>query len=198
MEVIRGDETSNSYSTLNRTTIMSGSSGKKRVKKIRKKNYHKYDVEEDGGEDDVYEKIIEKTKIIVKKGKKGKKVQGSGSDEEYEYVEYDDNESLNGMREIGVYSLYMSSDLTVKHRTPKGATCMAWNGNKIKTFDGLIYNHNLRCAHTLIQDRIDGTFSVILHACPSTSHQPCAHSIEIIMANAKYSIEKLSTNIKLK
>lgn len=197
MEVVRGAESAHSFSTLNRTLVMNGSTtGGKKLKKIRKKNYHKYDVDGGDDEDDVYEEIITKTKIIKKKGKKKSKAKG-GYESFEEYDEYDDTEAINGMREIGVYSLYMSNDLMVKHRTPKAATCITWNGNKIKTFDGLIYNHNLHCTHTLAQDRIDGTFSVVLRACPSIpkseQQQTCAHSIDITMANTKYTIEKLST-----
>lgn len=203
MEIIQGKEQSRSFSTVNRTTIMGGSSGgRRRTKKIRRKKITKThniedEEEEDGGES--YEKIITKTKIVVHKGrkvKKPKKVHGNAEyeyeDEEYEDEEGGENEAYDGMSAIGVQSLYISSGLMVKHRVPKPATCTTWNGNKIKTFDGLIFNHNLYCSHTLLQDRIDGTFSVVLRACSSSYKEPCSHAIDIMMANIKYKLENIS------
>ena len=199
MEIVRGNELSQSFATLNRTTIMGGGviGGTRRVKKIRKKGHKSFEVEGEDEDSGSYEKIIKTKTIIVKKGRKTKKGKGSyGDDEEYEY-EYEDedgaSEGFNGMQAIGVYSLYISSGLTVKHRVPKPATCTTWNGNKVKTFDGLIYTHNLRCSHTLIQDKIDGTFGIVLRACSHTNQQPCPHALEIMMSNTKYILESIST-----
>lgn len=196
MEVIHGKEQSQSFSTVNRTTTLSGTGGRRRVKKIRKKLKKPVeggDDEED--EDESYEKIITKTKIVVKKGRKVKKPKQP--QDEYEYEEYEDeegdeNQGYDGMSAIGVQSLYISSGLTVKHRVPKPATCTTWNGNKVKTFDGLIYNHNLYCSHTLLQDRIDGTFGVVLRACSSSHKEPCSHALDIMISNTKYKLENLS------
>lgn len=203
MEIIHGKEQSHSFSTVNRTTIMGGSSssGRRRVKKIRKKKKHhtiegEEEEEEDG--DESYEKIITKTKIVVHKGKKTKTPKKKAHEsEEYEYEEYEDeeedeNDAYDGMSAIGVQSLYISSGLMVKHRVPKPATCTTWNGNKVKTFDGLIYNHNLYCSHTLVQDRIDGSFSVVLRACSSSFKDPCSHAIDIMISNVKYKLENIS------
>lgn len=194
MEVIRGKESSHSYSTLNRTTILSGSGGgtKKVIKRRRKKGQRaEVDEDEDSGS---YEKIIKKTQtIIVKKGRKTKKGKEAQEDEYEDYVEYEDEggEAYDGMQAIGVQSIYISSGLTVKHRVPKPATCTTWNGNKVKTFDGLIYNHNLRCSHTLVQDKIDGTFSVVLRACSSSQNKTCPHALEIMFSNTKYVLESI-------
>lgn len=190
MEMIRGPETS--YSALNRTTVLSGNT-KRKVKKIRK-NIHRGVGDDDDGS---YEKIIEKTKIIVKKGRKT----GSGtygSEEEYEEYEYvDDTDAMNGIQAFGVYSLYVSNDLSIKHRVPKAATCTTWNGNKVKTFDGLIYSHDLRCSHTLIQDKIDGSFRVGLRGCGAAEDGHCSHVIEILMSNTKYIIQNMNNAIVL-
>lgn len=194
MEIIRGKELSHSYSTVNRTTVVGGSSGgTRRVKKIRKKGHKSYDIEGDDEDDGSYEKIITKTKIIVKKGRKTKKTKGYDSGE-FEYVEYEDengNEAIDGMSAIGVQSLYISNGLMVKHRVPKPATCTTWNGNKIKTFDGLIFTPNLYCSHTLVKDRVDGTFGIFLIACPSNRQQPCPHALEIMLSNDKYLLESV-------
>lgn len=204
MEIIHGKEQSRSFSTVNRTTIMGGSSSsgtRRRVKKIRKKKkMHTIEGDEEEEEDDgeSYEKIITKTKIVVHKGKKKvKKPKKAHASEEYEYEEYEDeeegeNDAFDGMSAIGVQSLYISSGLVVKHRVPKPATCTSWNGNKVKTFDGLIYNHNLYCSHTLLQDRIDGSFSVVLRACPSSYKEPCSHAIDIMISNVEYKLENIS------
>lgn len=199
VEVIRGDEQSQSYNLVNRTTTLGGSSGgTKKIKKIRRKGKKKVEAEGDYDEDESYEKIIEKTKIIVKKGRKSKKGKEAYEDEYEEYEdEVADNEAYNGMQAIGVHSLYISSGLTIKHRVPKPATCTTWNGNKVKTFDGLIYTHSFRCSHTLLQDKIDGTIGIVLRACPSTvamiaQQQPCPHALEIMMSNTKYILENIS------
>lgn len=200
MEIINGKEQSRSFSTLNRTTVLSGSGGRRRVKKIRKKGKKTHIIEgeeeeEDGGES--YEKIITKTKIVVKKGRKTIKPKKSHETDEYEYEEYEDeeggeNDAYDGMSAIGVQSLYISSGLTVKHRVPKPATCTTWNGNKVKTFDGLIFNHNLYCSHTLLQDRVDGSFGIVLRACSSSYREPCPHALDIMMSNTKYKLENIS------
>jgi von Willebrand factor len=89
----------------------------------------------------------------------------------------------------GVYSLYTSEDLEVTYKIPRPKTCMTWNGNKIKTFDGVQFTHELICSHTLVQD-IDGTFSIILRACPYESIQPCAHALEIFTQSERFTFEK--------
>lgn len=193
MEIVRGAEQSHSFSTLNQTSILSGqTSGGRKIKKIRKKG-HKYDLDDQDNDDESYEKIITKT-IIVKKGRK--RVKGHRADSEEEEYEYEDedSETIDGMQTIGVYSLYVTNDLSVKHRVPKAATCITWNGNKIKTFDGLIYSHNLRCSHTLVKDSVDGSFSVNLHGC---SNGDCSHIIEIWMSNTKYHLENVNGSVGL-
>lgn len=99
------------------------------------------------------------------------------------------------MHAFGVYSIYTSNDLSVKHRVPKPATCVTWNGNKVKTFDGLIYNHNLKCSYTLVKDRVDGSFSIIAKGC--NRNEKCSHAIEIWMANAKYIIKNANNTVIL-
>lgn len=89
----------------------------------------------------------------------------------------------------GVYSLYMTQDMEVTYRTPKPAVCMTWNGNKMKTFDGVTYSHDLICSHTLLQDYIDGTFNIILRACTVDSIQPCPHALEVFMQNEQFTFE---------
>jgi von Willebrand factor type D domain len=65
---------------------------------------------------------------------------------------------------------------------------MTWNGNKIKTFDGVSYTHDLVCSHTLLQD-IDGTFSIILRSCPYDSTQLCPHALEIFTQSERFTFE---------
>ncbi|XP_031619378.1 hemocytin isoform X2 [Contarinia nasturtii] len=206
VEVIRGNELSHSYSTVNRTTIVGGGlygNRTKKVRKIRKKGLKSFEIEGDGEQSGSYEKIIIKnTKtIIVRKGQKKTQSKGAYEGDEYEYEEYEDedggSEFYSGMQAIGVQSLYISSGLTVKHRVPKPATCTTWNGNKVKTFDGLIYTHNLRCSHTLIQDKIDGSFAIVLRACSNSNQAPCPHALEIMMSNTKYILESINGSVVL-
>jgi von Willebrand factor len=89
----------------------------------------------------------------------------------------------------GVYSLFMTQDVEMSYRTPKPSICMAWNGNKIKTFDGLTYIHEVICSHTLVQDFIDGTFNVVLRACPYESTQPCPHALEVFVQSERFTFE---------
>jgi len=97
----------------------------------------------------------------------------------------------------GVYSMYMSQDLEVTYRTPKASVCMTWNGNKLKTFDGVSYNHDLICSHTLVQDRIDGSFNVILRACAHNSVQPCPHALEVFMQSEQFTFESVGGQVKM-
>lgn len=97
----------------------------------------------------------------------------------------------------GVYSLYMSQDLEIKHRTPQPSICMLWNGNKVKTFDGVTYTHELFCSHVLLQDYRDGTFNVILRSCPYESIQPCPHALDIFMQAEQFSFENVNGQVKM-
>lgn len=194
MEVVRGNELSHSYSTVNRTTVIGGSSGGTRRRKIRRKGHKTFGVDGDDEEVDGSYEIIKKTEIIVKKGRKIKKGKGTHTEDEYDYEEYEDSENgaYNGMLLMGVQSIYISSDLAIKHRVAKAATCTTWNGYKVKTFDGLIYAHDLRYSHTLVQDKIDGTFGVILRACPKHSNERVLYVLEIMMSNTKYTLQNMS------
>ena len=97
----------------------------------------------------------------------------------------------------GVYSLYMIQDLEVTYRTPKPSLCMTWNGNKIKTFDGVTFSHELICSHTLVQDFTDGTFNIILRACPFESTQPCPHALEVFLQNEQFTFENSGGQVKM-
>lgn len=83
------------------------------------------------------------------------------------------------------------------YRTPKPAVCLTWNGNKIKTFDGVTFSHELICSHTLVQDIVDGTFSIILRACPFESPQPCPHALEVFMQNEQFTFESVGGQVKM-
>lgn len=91
----------------------------------------------------------------------------------------------------------MVQEMDVTYKTPKPSVCMTWNGNKIKTFDGVTYSHELFCSHTMVQDIVDGTFSVILRSCPSESLQPCPHALEVFMQNEQYTFEMVSGEVKM-
>lgn len=73
---------------------------------------------------------------------------------------------------------------------------MSWNGRKIKTFDGVTYNASLYCSHTLAQDSIDGSFAVILTACPVGAKQPCPHVLSILVGLTMYTFENFHGSLK--
>lgn len=173
---------------MNRTVSASG----QRIKKLKKKSRTKQYDFDDGDEEDGYEKVITKTeiKIVKKKKNRGK---GKGRYEEEEEYEYEDEENGPEYQLIsGVYSLYLAGGVQIKHQTPKPASCMTWNGNKVKTFDGLMYTHNLYCSHTLVQDIVDGSFSVVLKSCPAEATAHCSYALEIFVQNLKYTLENKS------
>lgn len=159
-----------SFSQTNGTLIKT--SGGKRIVQV-----------EDSGEDEE----IEETETIIKKTiirKKGKKKYTIDEDEEF-------------FEAPGVYSMYMIQDLEVTYKTPKPSVCMTWNGKKFKTFDGVAYSHELICSHTLVQDLVDGTFSVIVRACPYDSGNNCPYALEIFIQNEQFTFEKVDGIVKM-
>lgn len=97
-----------------------------------------------------------------------------------------------------VYQLYSFEEgAEVTYRTPKPSVCITWNGNKIKTFDGVTFSHELICSHVLVQDYKDGTFSVILRSCPYDSVQPCPHALEVFLQNEQFTFENVGGKVKM-
>lgn len=182
MEIIDLGGTSKTFYSAQDQSMMAGHSSKRKKKK--KIVMHEAEEEEEE-EGESYEKIITQTKIKIKK--KGKsKGKGKGYYEE-EYEEYEDE--FENMEIPGIYSLYLSSDVNYKIRTPKPAICMTWNGNKVKTFDGLMYDSNLYCSHILVQDYVDGSFSVILRSCPFEADISCSNALEVFLQDLRYTFD---------
>ncbi|XP_030375562.1 hemocytin [Scaptodrosophila lebanonensis] len=98
----------------------------------------------------------------------------------------------------GTFSLYVSSEVDVAiDRAPKPALCAIWGGINMKTFDGLIFKAPLSCSHTLITDKIDGTFDVTVKACPYGSGYGCAHSLKINWQSVLYTFENFNGTVRL-
>uniref|UniRef100_T1GYZ7 VWFD domain-containing protein n=1 Tax=Megaselia scalaris TaxID=36166 RepID=T1GYZ7_MEGSC len=92
----------------------------------------------------------------------------------------------------GTYSLYITHAIDgILSKTPKSALCATWGGVNIKTFDGIVYKSPLSCSHTLVSDKVDGTFDVILKACPYGSDFDCPHVIKIFWQSIIYTIENI-------
>lgn len=182
MEIIDLGGTSKTFYSAQDQSMMSGShsSRKKKVKKVIEQEAEEED------EDESYEKIITQTKIKIKKGKKSK---GKGKGKAYYEEEEESEDDYENMEIPGIYSLYLSSDVNFKIRTPKPAICMTWNGNKVKTFDGLMYDSNLYCSHILVQDYVDGSFSVILRSCPFDADILCSNGLEIFLQDLRYTFD---------
>lgn len=186
MEIIDLGGSSNTFYSAQDQSMMSGRSSRK--KKVKKIIQHEAEEGEEDEEDESYEKIITQTKIKIKKGKKGKgKGKGKGYYEEEVEEEYEDE--FENMEIPGIYSLYLSNDVNFKIRTPKPAICMTWNGNKVKTFDGLMYDSNLYCSHILVQDYVDGSFSVILRSCPFDAGTMCSNALEVFLQDLRYTFD---------
>lgn len=94
----------------------------------------------------------------------------------------------------GVFSMYYTQGIDMTRKPNKGV-CMTWNGNKVKTFDGMIYSASLFCSHTLFHDKIDGLFSVILRNCPY-GDTFCNAALIVYLNNVKYTFENDNGQIK--
>jgi von Willebrand factor len=55
----------------------------------------------------------------------------------------------------------------------------------------------MSCSHTMVQDFIDGTFNIILRACPFESTQPCPHALEVFMQNEQFTFEWADGRVKM-
>lgn len=177
----------------------SGSQHSTKQKKIRKIFYESSakgragDEYEDEDDDDEFEKVITKTKIEIKRRRKtGNKKGRGGSAGGYYEIEEEQEDDISGTYDAatlnGMYALYvvMGGSQVVNTRTAKGATCQTWNGNKVKTFDGLVYSAQLQCSHTLVQDIVDGSFSVIFRA----------SAIDILVDNAVFSFTAVENGVQ--
>lgn len=186
VQIIPREESSQSFY---RNATESSHSTRSKTKQIKKVFY---DNGEDDYDDQSYEKIITKTKIEIKRRKKPKTNRG--------YYEIEEEEQTLSDAEVanGIYSMYVSGGSDVLMRTPKAATCMTWNGNKVKTFDGLVYTSPLSCSHTLVQDVIDGTFSVIYRACPTVDATCDSTAIEIIIDNTRFTFEASGSGLEVR
>lgn len=110
---------------------------------------------------------------------------------------YQSNYSMIGQKFIttpGIYSMYHTQSIDLS-RKPKRGLCMTWNGNKVKTFDGMIYSSSLHCSHTLFHDKIDGLYSVILRNCPY-GDTTCNTALIVFLSNIKYTFENDNGVIK--
>lgn len=72
---------------------------------------------------------------------------------------------------------------------------MTWNGNKVKTFDGLSYAHPLQCSYTLVQDSVLGSYSIVLRGCPQERDQiECSVALQMYIGDEIYTIERRKTD----
>nr|XP_014086275.2 hemocytin [Bactrocera oleae] len=96
------------------------------------------------------------------------------------------------------YTLYTEGDVDVMiDRTPKPALCTTWGGINMKTFDGLVFKAPLSCSHTLINDKVDATFDIILNACPYGSGYGCAHALTIYWQSIPYTLDNINGTVHL-
>lgn len=60
------------------------------------------------------------------------------------------------------------------------AVCATWNGDRVKTFDGLVYTGELVCSHILVEDNVDKTFAVVLKSCLN-DQDTCTPALEVTL-----------------
>lgn len=111
--------------------------------------------------------------------------------------DFDENTDYSQVQFPGIYSHYLEQDADILYKQPKPAMCTTWNGQKVKTFDGLTYRTPLHCSQTLLQDRVDGSLSIILRACPPGSIEPCPHALVIFIQNLKYTLSNVNGHVAL-
>lgn len=49
----------------------------------------------------------------------------------------------------------------------------------------------------MVQDTFDGTFSIVLRACPYDSLQSCPHALEIFLQSEQYTFENANGRVKM-
>lgn len=180
------------FKSYNQTTI---------TQKTVKKNIKLIPVKDD---EQIWREIVEKIRIMISEGESRKRIGG------HSVLDSEIDDNYENLILPGVYSLYLQSNVDVVMRTPKPAICMTW-GNKFKTFDGLMYNADLYCSHTLVQDIAEGSFSIILRTCPytddsygggglttiDTNVKKCTDALVVISQNTQYTFENDEGIVKL-
>ncbi|XP_055377167.1 uncharacterized protein LOC129609258 [Condylostylus longicornis] len=100
----------------------------------------------------------------------------------------------------GTYSWSMS--MTALAGSSKGKSdeglCFTWNGMNVKTFDGVTYQSQLLCSHTMIEDSVDGTFKIVLRTCQAgVSDDKCNFALLIYWNDFECVIENVDGQMKL-
>ncbi|EFA10333.2 hemocytin [Tribolium castaneum] len=80
----------------------------------------------------------------------------------------------------------------VQEKLPEPGICLTWQGTHYKTFDGKVFSFDSKCAHTLVQDSTDNTFSVVVQNDPQCYQNPldCFRIIRIYFDKKEYILRR--------
>lgn len=73
----------------------------------------------------------------------------------------------------------------------KPGTCFTWSGTHFKTFDGKVFSFESKCAHTLIRDAVDNTFSIVVQNnkdCDKYAHA-CHRIVKFYLHDQEYTLK---------
>ncbi|XP_069683352.1 hemocytin isoform X2 [Periplaneta americana] len=75
-----------------------------------------------------------------------------------------------------------SPEMSVIETRPRPGYCYTWGRSHLKTFDGRLFSFESQCAHTLVLDVVDGTFSVNLQ--PLRTHS----DVKVLAQDKEYTL----------
>lgn len=86
---------------------------------------------------------------------------------------------------------YFNVTETADYNVKPGA-CFTWGGSHLKTFDGKVFSFSSKCAHVLVRDAADDTFTVIVKNNPACEENSkfCFKDIKIYLHNEEYALSK--------
>ncbi|KAF5276278.1 hypothetical protein FQA39_LY06627 [Lamprigera yunnana] len=69
-------------------------------------------------------------------------------------------------------------------------TCFTWSGTNYKTFKGKLFFFRSSCAHILLEDSVDSTFSIIIQNSNFCSKDPCSKVLKIFYDEKEYVLKE--------
>lgn len=85
----------------------------------------------------------------------------------------------------------------VQQKMPEPGVCFTWEGTHYKTFDGKVFSFTSKCAHILVRDSIDNTFSIIVQNDPKCygPSNSCTKIIKIYFDKKEYVLKQSAEGI---
>lgn len=97
--------------------------------------------------------------------------------------------SINGVKPVSM----------VESLLPQPGTCFTWGGAHYKTFDGQVFSFDSECAHTLVRDSVDNTFTVVVQnsagcAQETRDFSSCYRLVKIYLQDKEYTLKRSESN----